>query len=164
MATSYRLSFCSKILTFHHTIFQGAERESRGGKMDKYKPQSNNIHKVVEKVRVWNTVNCCVYGKEEEEERGEMSKSMIKIGHISWGPFKSEPTLGIWTTYRVVFRGIIAPFVKVWTSKINGIMDKTLWCDENGVNQWTARLWAQTIRTGTFIGRTQSIRTRMEWE
>lgn len=43
--------------------------------------------------------------------------------------------MGIWTTYRVVFRGIIAPFVKVWTSKINGIMDKTLWCDENGVNQ-----------------------------
>lgn len=29
-------------------------------------------------------------------------------------------------TYRVVFRGIIVPFVKVWTSKINGIMDKTL--------------------------------------
>lgn len=44
--------------------------------MDKDKPESNNVHEVVEKVCVRNAVNSCVYSKEEEEEGGEMFKSI----------------------------------------------------------------------------------------
>lgn len=64
--------------------------------------------------------------------------------------------------YLDVTLGIIPPPVSVSTRRINGIMDKTLWCDEKGVSQCTARLWTQTTRTGRFIGRTQSMRMRME--
>ena len=35
----------------------------------------------------------------------------------------------------VVILGIIVPPVNVSTRTMNGIMDKTLWCDENGVSQ-----------------------------
>lgn len=38
-------------------------------------------------------------------------------------------------TYRVGTLGIIVPLVIVSTSRIKGIMDKTLWCDENGMYQ-----------------------------
>lgn len=64
--------------------------------------------------------------------------------------------------YRVVTLGIMLPPVRVSTSRMNGIMDKTLWWDEKGVSQWTARLWTHTTRTGMLIGSTQSMRMRME--
>lgn len=37
--------------------------------------------------------------------------------------------------YRVVTLGIIFPPVRVSTSRMKGIMDKTLWWDEKGVSQ-----------------------------
>lgn len=65
-------------------------------------------------------------------------------------------------TYFVVTLGTIFPPVSVSTRRINGIIDKTLWCDENGVSQCTARLCTQTTRTGPFIGSSQSMRIRIE--
>lgn len=38
-------------------------------------------------------------------------------------------------TYFEVTLGIIFPHVRVSTSKIKGIIDKTLWWDEKGVSQ-----------------------------
>lgn len=43
-------------------------------------------------------------------------------------------------TYRDVSLGIMAPEDKVSTRSINGIMERTLWCEENGVSQCRARL------------------------
>lgn len=56
----------------------------------------------------------------------------------------------------------MAPVVRVSTRRMKGIIDNTLWWEEKGVNQCTARLWPQTMRTGMFIGRIQSIRMRIE--
>ena len=42
-------------------------------------------------------------------------------------------------------------------------MERTLWWEEKGVSQWTARLWAQTRRTMILMGNIQIIRRRMEW-
>lgn len=64
---------------------------------------------------------------------------------------------------RVVMRGIIAPEVMVSTSRRKGMMERTLWCEEKGMNQCTTRLCAQTRRTSTLIGKIQSIRISMEW-
>lgn len=63
----------------------------------------------------------------------------------------------------VVTLGIMAPLVMVSTRRMKGMMDKTLWCDENGMNQWTTRLWAQTKRTRMLIGKIQSMRMKIEW-
>ena len=65
-------------------------------------------------------------------------------------------------TYLEVTLGTIFPLVNVSTSRMNGIIDKTLWCDENGVSQCTARLCTQTTRTGPLIGSSQSMRIRIE--
>lgn len=65
-------------------------------------------------------------------------------------------------TYRVVTLGIMVPLVIVSTSKTNGIIDRMLWCDENGMYQCTTRLWAQTRSTRALIGKIHSIRIRME--
>ena len=59
-------------------------------------------------------------------------------------------------------RGIIAPLVMVSTRRRKGIIDKTLWWDENGINQCTTRLWAQTRRTSTLIGKIHNIKIKME--
>lgn len=64
--------------------------------------------------------------------------------------------------YFEVTLGIIFPLVNVSTRRMKGIIDKTLWCEENGVSQCTARLCTQTTRTGPLIGRSQSMRIRME--
>lgn len=59
--------------------------------------------------------------------------------------------------------GIILPVVMFSTRRMKGMMDKTLWCDEKGVSQCTARFRIQTARIGKLIGSTQSINNRMEW-
>ena len=59
-------------------------------------------------------------------------------------------------------RGIILPQVRVSTRRMKGIMDKTLWWEEKGVSQCTARLCTQTTRTGMLIGRMHSMRMRIE--
>lgn len=59
--------------------------------------------------------------------------------------------------------GTIIPLDKVSTRSMKGIIDKTLWCDENGVSQCTARLWIQTTSTGRLIGKTQSISISIEY-
>jgi hypothetical protein len=64
--------------------------------------------------------------------------------------------------YRVVTLGTIDPVVIVSTRRMNGMMDSTLWCDENGMNQCTTRLCAQTRRTRILMGRTQSIKMNIE--
>lgn len=66
-------------------------------------------------------------------------------------------------TNREKIRGIMSPLVMVSTRMRNGMMDRTLWWEENGVNQCTARLCTQTTRTRMLIGRTQSISVKIEW-
>lgn len=65
-------------------------------------------------------------------------------------------------SYREKIRGIMCPLVIVSTSIKNGITDSTLWCDENGVSQCTARLCTQTTSTRLLIGSTHSMSVRIE--
>jgi len=58
--------------------------------------------------------------------------------------------------------GSIFPVLSVSTRRTNGRMERTLWCDENGVSQWTVRLWIHTTSVGRLIGRIQSMRIRIE--
>ena len=58
--------------------------------------------------------------------------------------------------------GSIFPVLSVSTRRTNGRMERTLWCEEKGVSQWTVRLWIQTTSVGRLIGRIQSIRISME--
>jgi hypothetical protein len=51
----------------------------------------------------------------------------------------------------------------VSTRRRNGMIDRTLWWEEKGMNQCTTRLWAQTRSTKTLIGRIHNMRMRMEW-
>jgi hypothetical protein len=56
------------------------------------------------------------------------------------------------------------PVLSVSTRNIYGIIERMLWCEENGVSQWTARFRIQTTRTGRLIGRTHNMRVRIECE
>jgi hypothetical protein len=56
----------------------------------------------------------------------------------------------------------ILPVLMTSTTSTNGRTASRLWCVLKGVNQWTARLWIQTISTGMLIGRTQSMRISIE--
>lgn len=66
------------------------------------------------------------------------------------------------TTYRPVTLGVMFPALITSTSRTSGRTASRLWWVLKGVNQWTARLWIQTISTGMLIGSTQSIRTSIE--
>lgn len=88
-----------------------------------------------------------------------MEVTCLKLGIVS-GCHEMDRGMG---TYRVMIRGIIAPLVMVSTRRRNGMMDSTLWCEENGMNQCTTRLWAQTNKTKTLMGRIHNMRMRIEW-
>lgn len=64
-------------------------------------------------------------------------------------------------TYQEDIRGCMAPVVMVSTRTRNGMTESTLWCEEKGVNQCTARLCAQTTSTKALMGSTQSISVSM---
>ena len=70
--------------------------------------------------------------------------------------------MGEEVAYLLITRGIMVPAVSVSTRTMKGATERTLWCEEKGVSQCTARLWTQTTKTGMLMGSTQSMRTKME--
>lgn len=60
----------------------------------------------------------------------KLEDRIISTSTLMFCSAKSDPV-----TYRVVTLGIIFPPVRVSTSRMKGIIDKTLWWDENGVSQ-----------------------------
>ena len=141
--------------------------------MDRNQPGADEVCEVVKGVCVRDTVDGSIDGKKEEEDVccvtkpiALVSSSLLRIVEgKKWSPNKNMGSRAKCekATYRFVILGIIAPPVNDSTSSMKGIMDKTLWWDEKGVSQCTARLCTHTTRTGILMGRTHSIRTRIEW-
>lgn len=77
---------------------------------------------MVEKVGVRDAVGSGVKGQEEEEEAGNIADTCPYRQHVNVN--KCQKTM---TTYLEVTLGIIFPQVRVSTSRIKGIIDKTLW-------------------------------------
>lgn len=77
---------------------------------------------MVEKVGVRDAVGGGVEGEEEEEEVGDIADTFPNRQHVNVN--KSQNTM---STYLEVTLGIIFPQVRVSTSRIKGIIDKTLW-------------------------------------
>ena len=134
--------------------------------MDGHEPSADKIGDMVEEVGVRDAVDGGIDGEEKEEDVGdvfESDESSCLIHTLTQKDgIRGAEGGGKKKTYFVVTLGIIFPLVRVSTRSINGIMDKTLWCDENGVSQCTARLCTQTSKTNMLIGSTQSMRIRME--
>ena len=134
-------------------------------------PGGDEVDKVMEEVGVGDAIDGGVDSEEKEQNIGYVAETVngwvvrYACSWASYGPIYEKSSHlpgGHRDTYFEVTLGTIFPHVKVSTSIMNGIIDKTLWCDENGVNQCTARLCTQTSRTGILIGKTQSIRIRIE--
>jgi hypothetical protein len=122
-------------------------------------PRAEYVDHVVEIISVGNAVERCAAGENKEEDLGYGAESGYMV---SW---RNRPPEG-WelNTYGACTRGIIRPVLSVSTRKMYGIMERMLWCEENGVSQCTARFRIQTTRTGRLIGSTHNIVVRIECE
>lgn len=133
------------------------EREVAAGEVDGDEPGGDEINEMVEEIGVRDAVSSGIEGEEEEEEVGDVAYTCSN--HQYMDICKYESTMA---TYLEVTLGIIFPQVRVSTRRIKGIIDKTLWWEEKGVSQWTAKLCTQTTKTGRLMGRTQSMRMKIE--
>jgi hypothetical protein len=113
---------------------------------------------MVEEVGVAGTVEGGVERKHEEEDVGDISQPVLGQ-RFAFSRYREW----CWATYRVLTRGIILPVLRVSTSRMKGMIERMLWCDEKGVSQCTARLRIHTTNTGRLMGRIHSMRIRIEW-
>ena len=141
---------------------QAGEGQVAGGEVDGDEPGAGDVDEVVEPVGEGDAVHGAVHGEEEEEDVGNMTETGWRVSESRGRTEKAQGVRREGDSHLIVILGIIVPPVNVSTSTRKGIMDKTLWCDENGVSQCTARLCTQTTSTGRLIGRIQSMRMRME--
>lgn len=138
-------------------LSETGEGEIAAGKVDGDEPGGDEINEMVEQVGVCDTVSSGIEREEEEEDVGHVADTCSNRQYVDVSECQKATS-----TYLEVTLGIIFPQVRVSTRRIKGIIDKTLWWEENGVSQWTAKLCTQTTKTGRLMGRTQSMRMRIE--
>ena len=126
--------------------------------MDGEEPGGEEVEEVVQAVGVRDAVDCGVEGGKEGQD--------IRYEACSVWKQSVDNSLECWIegviTYRPVTLGVIFPALITSTNSTSGSTARRLWWVLNGVNQWTARLWIQTISTGMLMGNTQSMRTSIE--
>lgn len=119
-----------KFFSFQHTP-ESSNGESTAEEIDTNQPCRKDIREMMKKVGVRDAIDGRIDGDREEDD----GCNVFEPDTVRW----SNILIGRYT-HLFVTRGIMAPLVRVSTKRINGMMDKTLWCDENGINQWTTRL------------------------